>query len=438
VKPAAAFVGFQGCLSIKMSGVGAIKVQLSRPLWWTLTAAAAIFGTLLFSRYADPVHARVLIDFYKAYLPSGQAMLTGDYAALIPLYEQHLFVNIPITAWLFAPLAALGSWWAGAVFTVLGALCVFLTIYLSTRDVPLELQLGIVSLFFLNGPLWYSLWMGNTTHMVLFCLIVALILWRRGWLYATGLLFGLVAIIKPALLIFGAYFILKREWRVVLGGATVVLGALAAGIAAYGLSPTTSWYVNIVDRYTSQPVGAYNSQSISNFLLRMRTGAKYLHDWSPHPLSTFGIYVRAMVLAAMGTVALVATLRRTAPGGGQPGSHELTAISLLLIIFMISSTVSWTHYYLLLLLPWALYFTGKMQLPDDWWTRLLVWASILLCSLPVHYNHYPSGLAASLMPRLWDSAWFLGAMLLFFALARAVLLDQARALGWRVAVAEAK
>lgn len=389
-----------------------------------MTGAAAVFGSLLFSLYAYPRHDRILIDFYKAYLPAGQAMLNGDYPALLNLYELHLFVNIPVVAWFFAPFAALDLWWAGAVFTVFGVLCIAATVYLLTRDTA-EARPRIVSLFFLNGPLWYSIWMGNTTHMVLLCMAVALSLWWRGWLYLTGVLFGVAAIIKPALLIFGAYFIIRRKWRVVLGGTVVVLGAVAVGIVILGIPYTGSWYQNIIVEYARHPIGAYNSQSLANFLLRMETGAKYLHDWGTHPLSSFSGSVRYVVMSAMGAVVLLATAQRRESADGRPGSHEFTEVCLLLSIFVMLGTISWTHYYLLLLLPWTLYFTGKLHLPDDRWSRGLIWASILFCSLPVHFNRYPDGFLAKMMPRLLDSAWFIGAIFLFLALARGILLNQA-------------
>ena len=93
------------------------------------------------------------------------------------------FVNIPILAWLFVPLALLGELTAGWAVSrarrcrrrprPMSCCCGSAT---STSPTAAMLALS----FLANGPLVNSLREGNTTHFILLLLVVALLLWRAG------------------------------------------------------------------------------------------------------------------------------------------------------------------------------------------------------------------------------------------------------------------
>jgi hypothetical protein len=83
--------------------------------------------------------------------------------------------------------------------------------------------------------------------------------------------------------------------------------------------------------------------------------------------------------------------------------------------------VSWTHYYLLLLLPWGLYLGGRLALPGDAVTCRLAWASWLLCSLPVVAPPEMPDWIEGILSRTVVSAWLFGGFVLLAALARGAL-----------------
>ena len=82
--------------------------------------------------------------------------------------------------------------------------------------------------------------------------------------------------------------------------------------------------------------------------------------------------------------AFVAIIRgdRSAPGARR-FERDALEFSIVLVLAVVTSPVSWSHYYLLLLLPWALYLGGRLGLPDDAATRWLMAGGMLLASLPV-------------------------------------------------------
>ena len=83
----------------------------------------------------------------------------------------------------------------------------------------------------------------------------------------------------------------------------------------------------------------------------------------------------------------------------------------MLVLAVVTSPVSWSHYYLLLLLPWALYLGGRLGLPDDAATRWLMAGGMLLASLPVVVLPLGSGIVAAIVSRTIVSAWMFGGLL---------------------------
>ena len=129
---------------------------------------------------------------------------------------------------------------------------------------------------------------------------------------------------------------------------------------------------------------AFNVQSIDGFLARLETGPALLMEWTPLAASLWHKIVRSIVLSAMFIFAFVAIIRgdRSAPGA-RPFERDALEFSIVLVLAVVTSPVSWSHYYLLLLLPWALYLGGRLGLPDDAATRWLMAGGMLLASLPV-------------------------------------------------------
>src|SRR6202007_2946732 len=136
---------------------------------------------------------------------------------------------LPILAWLFAPLAPLSRESAPWVFLGVGIPVALTAWALLARLARLDATKAafLLFLFMVNGPMVNSLREGNTTHFLLLLLVIALLLWRAGWEYSAGLVLGFCAVFKLPLLLYGVYFLLRRRWRIVAGGATMI-AALAA------------------------------------------------------------------------------------------------------------------------------------------------------------------------------------------------------------------
>jgi hypothetical protein len=369
-------------------------------------------------------------DFYKAYYPAAEYLLEKGLSATWPLTEAAAggFVNIPIIAWLFVPLVMLGEEESGWAFLAIGAAASLAAWWLlarmrrpeATNAAPLLLLLGLV-----NGPMINSLREGNTTHIILFLMVSAFVLWRSGWDFAAGLLLGLCAVIKLPLLLFGAYYFLRGKWRVVLGGVTSIATAVLLSLADYGLQGNIAWYKDSVEPFLGGVIPAFNVQSIDGFLVRLWTGEGRLHDWDPmvpgalHKVIKYFLFL----LVYGGAIWIGWRASRAEPMPAincKLSARDTLEFVLVITIAIITSPISWTHYYLLLLIPWGLYLGGRLPVPDDRTTHWLMGVSLVLTSLPVVIPQHSSNLITEILARTVVSAWFFGGLLMLAALLRAL------------------
>lgn len=371
-------------------------------------------------------HPLVQVDFKKAYYAAGDALVHGGPQALWPLIEQAEFVNWPITAYLFVPFAWLGLQNAEWAFIALGVLATIASFLFLSKDCPLRTRLMLVLLFLGNGPLWYSLaGMGNTTHFVLLALIVSLLLLQPERMYSAGMIIGVAAAIKPMISIFILYFFYRRNYRTAFSSMAVIGIISILSVLVFGQAITHGWYEHCIVAFSKNPIGAFNNQSLSAFLLRLQTGEKYFQDWHGQDLSfNFHFIAQTAPIFLIAITAYVAWKERLSLQSKHPSDNvaaDIFDFSLLTTFCIVTSPVSWTHYYLLLLLPWSFHITGRLPLDDRPLTSRMVWASMVFGSLPVINPVSLPPLLEAIAVRTVASIWFLGGMLFLFSLCRSSL-----------------
>ena len=391
---------------------------------WLAVAALGIAAQAILWSVSEP--SDLFSDFYKAYFPAGDRLWNEGAVATWETSESAAvgFVNLPILAWLFVPLALFGEPAAGWAFLALGIAAIATTYALLLRlgDFNIATSAMLALSILASGPLVNSLREGNTTHFVLLLLVVALLLWRAGKEYAAGLVLGLCALFKLPLMLIGLYVLLRGRWRVVAGGASAIVGAGLLSLAVFGLEINIGWYQNCIVPFVGGVMPAFNVQSIDGFLARLESGPALLMEWTPLAASLWHKIVRSIVLSGMFIVAFVAMIRgdRSA-AGARPFERDTLEFSIVLTLAVVTSPVSWSHYYLLLLLPWALYLGGRLGLPDDAATRWLMAGGMLLASLPVVVLPLGSGIVAAIVSRTIVSAWMFGGLMILAALIRGAL-----------------
>ncbi len=371
-------------------------------------------------------------DFYKAYWVAGEHLWRGGLEAGYPFTVRGNWSNLPVLAWPFALLVPFGREAAGWIYLGAGAAATLAAWVLLVRlsGLAAGLASALLVLFLLNGPLLNTLREGNSTHFVLLYLIAGLVFWQARQDYAAGLAFGLCAAIKLPLLLLGVYFVARRRWSIVAGGATILGIAGGLSLVLFGFAAHIAWYEDTIGSNMGMAIAAFNAQSIDGFLIRLTTGMEELLYWGPIEPPLYQKIVRNLLVLVLaggfGWLMLRAERRALVSSvSGPPTPHDLLQVSMVLLLSLLISPLTWTHYYVFALIPLGLYLGGKLPLPSDGITRSLFWIGYALTSLPVIIPAMeidpdpPSGWLAELAARTIISAWFFGASLLLACFARA-------------------
>lgn len=322
--------------------------------------------------------AEWLSDFRKAYYAAGREVLRDPTA----MYgdDELRFVNLPLLALPFAPLAALPLRPAKWVFTLAGLLAVaagWLMLARLTGPGPRR-RMALAVLFVLSGPLYYSLREGNLTHFLLPVLVGAYLCLQHRRDLGLGALVGMAALVKPPLLLAAGFLVWKQRWRAVAACAALILLTTVASLAWFGPGLHRLWLDRCVGPFASRPLTAYNVQSAASFLARLLTDGPLDQSWEPVAVgSTFGI-LHLLLLTLLGGVPLLACLRPVGTNATQADQLEL---GLAICLAVLASPVSWVHYYLLLLVPAALLMDGRLGARRSW--AVVAVAALLVTASPV-------------------------------------------------------
>jgi len=409
------------------SGMAAVGAQLTenRTLMWIVAVFGGIAIHLVLWQFSEPPN--LFNDFYKANLAAAETLWTYGLEATWPLTVRGGFSNLPIIGWLYVPLVPLGDLGSAWTFWGLGVAALFgawaLLVRLARLDAPYSALL--LFLFMINGPLVNSLREGQTSHFILLLMVAGLVLWRAKRRYAAGLVFGACATIKLPLYLFGLYFLLRQHWRIVAGGATTIGVTVLLSVLLFGISGNIAWYQDWVVPYLSGYIPAFNVQSVDGFLMRLRLGEEFVRHWDPpiqptlfHRIARYSAFA---VLFGGSFWLMWRASRRAAPPReeGAPSPRDLLEFVLVVNLALITSPISWTHYYVWLLVPWALYLGGELPLPDDAITRWLMRIGFVLVSVPiVMWSPLERSWYAAILSRTVVSVCLFGGLLMFTALAR--------------------
>lgn len=369
----------------------------------------ALTGMLVFMWHvSDP--PELFSDYAQAYYPAGRAIMwdiSRLYARIDGCDASAVcgFVNIPVVALFFAPLSRMTLSQAETAFAMFSLACIALSYYVL---VALTAATGwrrwaIAALFITNGPLFYSFREGNLTHVAFCLLVLALACLSRDEDFWAGTLVACAAVIKLPLGLLGVYFFLKGRWRVVFGQVFALIALVSASLLWAGWESHVTWYREAVLPFSNKSLAAFNVQSIDGLLLRLQSTAP-LYDWTPIPVDSSLKWARTGLIAGF----LLLSGFVLAIGGSAHRTKDLAhvEISAVLCLALIISPISWTHYYLFLLIPFSLHLGGRLPLPPSAGYTAAMIATILAASPPVLFLDPGPG---NSIGRVFLSHYFFGA-----------------------------
>lgn len=368
-----------GCLALQA------KRRLRPAVLWLLSIMVLFGCTVLMWRVSDP--PELFSDFSQAYYPAGLTIVHDVprlYDRLTGCDESAVcgFVNIPVIAFLFTPLSRLSLERAQLAFALLSLGCIVGSVYslIALTAATGWRRWAIAALFVLNGPLFYSFREGNLTHVVLLLLVLALLCIEHDKEVWAGVLVASAALIKLPLGLLCAYFLVKGRWRIVAGLGMALFAIVGTSLWWAGWESHVTWYRESVLPFSSKSLAAFNVQSVDGFLLRLRPNAP-LYDWTPIPVD------ETIRLARTGLTGVLLAISGLilCTGRSRGGSKDMFYVEfcVVLCLALMISPISWTHYYLLLLIPFSLYLGGRFPVEQSGNWSLGMMVCMLLTSPPV-------------------------------------------------------
>ena len=211
------------------------------------------------------------------------------------------------------------------------------------RRVPVAVAAGlgaaavVTALTFYPLVKAYSLGQIQTWLDAVFALLV--LCWITGRRSSTGLLLGLLCLVKPTFLPLFGWALVRRQWRVLAAGAaTIAVGGMTA-VYLYGVDNALG-YVRVLSFLSSRGEGFYANQSFNGAVNRWVHNGPNL-EWQYFqfpPVHPAVAAVTAIALVALITVAWIVPARTREEGGAI--DLCITALSVTM-----SAPIAWEHHY---------------------------------------------------------------------------------------------
>ncbi len=354
-------------------------------------------------------HTQYWYDFYKGYYHSGRKILVKQDL----LYDEtcYGYVNFPLLAYLFVPFAKLSKELAGALFFLIGYIAILPLAYWLVKFSNVKGWARWVILAFLavSGPLDYSVWLGNITHIIMLSILILLWWYKQGRQWLAGILLGTVGLIKIPLILPAGYFFIRRQWRVVAGGLLAVGLVLGLSLTLVPLSLNGIWLNRCILSFAGNPIAAYNNQSVTGLLAREFMPGNFGWD----PLTPTIQYKWASNIALLLLYAPVLVMLFLGRKSSRTTTMYLLEFFIVLVCSMLTSPISWTHYFMLLLIPAAFYMADHDLRLNKTWVNVLFGIGLALISIPVNIA---MALFQQTGQALFLSLHFMGGILFYFVL----------------------
>jgi hypothetical protein len=163
----------------------------------------------------------------------------------------HLLV-LPLASWFSAPLAA-------AIWLALSAVAAGAALSLVARELQLPWRrvAGLTLAAAAFGGTGSALTNGQAAFVLALPMVLAWRAARRGNAVAAGAWLGLCLTLKPFLLIFGAYYCLRRGWDVMVSAVATFALILLVGICIFGAASYGEWIATMARvHWTASPLNA--------------------------------------------------------------------------------------------------------------------------------------------------------------------------------------
>ncbi len=390
---------------------------------WKVLAATALTAGLAFVlwvRGIAPAVSRVDTDFPN-YLTAARIVVDGGPAAR--LYDDAWFQEQmrkyrigepqigkfapfpPPTALLLVPLARLQPLDALRVMTGISLFCLLCSIILLSRILGWSLAEAAALVLLSGYAVHNALRFGQPYIVVSTSCVLGYFAYRKGWPLLAGVCFGLFVPIKYFPIVILLYFLFRREWKVVLGGAVAATAVVLVSIAVLGWPVHQQFLTSVLGPHLTEHLSMQDpfSASFQSFDSLFRRLFVWDATANPHPwlalpwLQGIAVAFTKIAIFAVAVISLVKLARDEGPQGVPP------SIGLLGILVLLLAPATATYHFVLLWLPMGLLLAWLQRERDQARAALLLGLYSLIGFLP--YGHLSGfegrgGLTVLAHPRL--------------------------------------
>lgn len=318
-------------------------------------------------------------DFQVLWLASRDLLTSNN-----PYLNKEIFTGVgypPNSLLFYLPLTFLNYFTAQNIFTIISIFSLIYCIYISFKILNTKnrlLLIAIILLFVLSFPTKFTLGMGQNNFVALAMLLTSFYFYKSKKLYLAGILLGLVISLKTIFIYLLLFYIIKKQWKVVITTFVVLFITTLIIYLIRGNLDLYKFYITSVlpplFRFENREI--YYNQGLSGFVSRL------FSDISTRKIITGFLSVIFVTYNAF----IIYTKKNN------DLIFSLTTITLLLI-----DSLAWQHHFVWFLFPFIVLFNYSKNINS----KLLIALSFILISL-----NLPNSL-------LFSNNVFLGTLILY-------------------------
>ncbi|KPJ60387.1 MAG: hypothetical protein AMJ42_01480 [Deltaproteobacteria bacterium DG_8] len=358
----------------------------------------------------------------------------------------HPYVHLPLVSFLCRPLLFIPYRIITKLLLLINFMAVILSLYLVLklmgRGSNLRwLSIAILAMIYFS-PLRYGLWLGQTSPLIFLGITTIFYLAKAGYSKTSGFILGGIISLKITPIFFLLYFLIRKKWPLVISSIITLMVIGICSVLLVGWESNVIFFQRII-RLSGLSLASWNNQSLDGLLLRWVTDASHLYDWHLLELSFKMKVLKYLALSFMFVLWLTILLYSTGTNEKKCAHLDFSLTMILLVIF---TPISWSHYLLFLVFPYMVIVITLIQNKTISYRKTMIGGLILsyLCvALPPSYflalakfplrgliDSYPGvGLPPSFLLILadfplinkiplsvWSSSGFFGGMLLIITI----------------------
>lgn len=333
---------------------------------------------------------RLIRDFplndFSVYIDGAKTQLAGENPYTQWFFDRYNYP--PFATVLFTPFTFLPIDIAEAAMTLASIMSLWLIVHLMNgrsshgdkedkRDWTLIRELLLFVLLWRIFPVRLTLALGQVNIIILCLIVFSFYCYKIRRTALSGMFLGLATAIKLTPLPILLFYVMKREWKVVVSFLFTVLCGAALGILVFGISPSAFYYGTLLPTLFGETT-------------RETLKLTYMNQSSAAFLGRFGIFgpINTGVRLSIAVTLLILVWRKLTMGQmshmrhmGSVERNNVTCYFLLVVATMLFfPSFVWQHHYVALIPVWLLFVENATRQ-----RHLATWMTVIIFYIAMNF-----------------------------------------------------